>query len=132
MRYAILVVFILSAVPVFSQEERLIFGDTEKTSMDPDYNSKGRYKGKKTLILIRKKARKVLDGNKCFKEYQQSIGVRVTNLSKGEPPYYNGTAKWINNMGTRIKGTFRLGPFWVIRLNKRMRLCRDNLHDFLG
>lgn len=132
MRYLLSLVFVLAGLIAFGQKDVLIFGDTEKTSFDPDYSSKDKSSGKKELLLIRKKSKKVLDGNKCFKDYQVSIGVRVKTLIKGEPPYYNGISKFITNTGTRIKGSFRLGPFWVIRLNKRMRQCRDSLHDFIG
>lgn len=132
MRCVVCIILCILCIPALSQDDKLIFGDTEKTSYEPDYHSKGKNKERKTLLLIRKKAKKVLDGNKCFKEYQQSIGVRVAILAKGEPPYYNGMSKWIHNTSTRMRGTFRLGPFWVFRLNRRMKQCRESLHDFIG
>ena len=104
MRYLVGLVLMVISLSVFGQEEKLIFGNTEKTSYDPDYTSKGKNKSRKTLILVRNNPKRVLEGNKCFKEYQQSIGVRVSRLTKGEPPYYNGISKWVNNTSTRFRG----------------------------
>ena len=59
MKYAFFLGLIFCCSAAFCQDDKLIFGDTEKTSHDPDYHSKGKNKERKTLTLIKKKSKKV-------------------------------------------------------------------------
>ena len=134
MRYLFIVVLMfISTALVYGQEDEVLhFGTTEKTDEEATYDSKGKHKEKKVLLLVRTDPRRVLDGNKCFKEYQQSIGVRVAKLEKGEPGNYNDMSRFAHNLGVRVRGTFRNGPFWVWKMNRKLKECKAQLHDFLG
>ena len=132
MRFGLLTLLILTAVYAQGQD-RLNFGDTEKTNENPTYASKSKdHKQRKTLILVKRNTKKLLEGNKCFEEFQLEKGVKVAFLEKGAPGNYNSISRLLHNTGVRIRGTFRYGPFWVIRLNKKRKECRDALHDFIG
>ena len=132
MRIALLVLMVFSACLAWSQEEELRFGDTEKTNPNPTYSSKKReYRLKRKVHLTFLNSDKLLEGNRCFEDYLDEKRIRLSAPSTGAESV-GGLRRVLSNTGARIRGTFRHGPFWVARLNKKRRECRNALHDFIG
>ena len=128
-----MVVLLLGCCSLTFAQDDLKFGDTEKTNVKPTYKSSTRdFKPRKTLVLIQQNTSKLLTGNACWEEFQQEKGVKMAFLNKNEPGNYSAISRWFHNTGVRIRGTFRYGPFWVIRFNKKKNECREILHDFIG
>lgn len=88
-------------------------------------------KGKKTLYITVENPNKVLWGNACVTNYtHKKMGFEyvVTPKMMIEDP----TGLWLENFWVRTRLTFRNGPFWGIKVKRRIRRCRQSSGDFKG
>lgn len=88
-------------------------------------------KGRQTLYITVDNPNKVLWGNSCVTSYtNKKMGFEyvVTPKMMIDDP----TGLWLENFWVRTRLTFRNGPFWGIKVKKRIRRCRQSSGDFKG
>ena len=135
MKYLFFLFFLFALVYSYAQERErdyLQFGNTEKTSNHPKYDSKKNKKpSKRVLYIVKNDGKKALLGNACFEEYLDELGIRY-QIQTSAYRKYNEIERYFHNVSVRAQTTLRKGPFWRFKLVKKRKECRELLHDYMG
>lgn len=89
-------------------------------------------RNKKVTYIIKKNTREILYGNKCVEEYTRDMGFMYLVIPKGQPGYESELDRFFHNFGAKAKLFFTKGPFWKLRVKKRIKECRKKTGDFVG
>lgn len=87
---------------------------------------------KKYLSLLKRGSEGTLSGNKCVEDRTMKMGFRYVLLPKQGPGSRSGAEVFLHNAGTKFLLFFRNGPFWTIRLQKKVKECRRKTGDYMG
>jgi hypothetical protein len=118
---------------VLHAQEILKFGDTNTTNKKPTYQSdKSELKRRKPVFIIKNSPTGLLLGNRCVEEFTEAMGLEYLVQLKGQPGYKGGLGRQLHNLGAKTTMTFRKGPFWKGKVEKRRRDCRRQTGDFMG
>lgn len=114
-------------------QDKLKFGDTPTTSMDPKYRHNHKhYQTRQIVHWIKNDSKGLLIGNPCMEDVMNEMGFTYLIQFKGEPGQKKALARYLHNKKTKTILFFRNGPFWKYKLNKRRRECRLQTRDFVG
>lgn len=89
-------------------------------------------KEKKILYIIKSNPQGTLYGNPCFKDATHKFGFEYLIAPEGLPPNRNDFSRGMHNLGVNIILFFRNGPFWKVRLKKKLEHCKYDYGDFVG
>lgn len=132
MKYFLVIVLFL-AIPPLHAQEKLDFGDTEKTDTHPTYKPNDRkIKQKKPIQWVKNSSKGLLIGNKCMEEVQQEMGFIYVIQHKGRNDTMNEVHRFGHNFAAKLKLFFKNGPFWKFKLKKKRKECRRLSGDFVG
>ena len=114
-------------------QDKLDFGNTSTTSLEPTYKSKKKdYKNEHLVSIIKKDTKGLLLGNRCLQDVTRDMGFEYVVQPKREKLSMNGFERLIHNFGAKLKITFKNGPFWKFRLKKKRKECKQQTGDFVG
>jgi len=88
--------------------------------------------GKQIRYIIKKDTRGTLSGNKCATDETRKMGFEYMTLTKGDPGYPNEFDRWRHNFGVKTILFFSRGPFWKVKVNKKIKECRFKTGDYVG
>lgn len=74
----------------------------------------------------------ILLGNRCMEEATREMGFRYEVVPKEGPGSKTHEGVFFHNLGVKTILLFKNGPFWSIRLKKRMKECRRKTGDYMG
>lgn len=133
MRYFFILFFSFILAFSASSQDKLDFGDTEKTNEKPTYKSDpSKFEAKRIRHWIVNKPRGTLKGNKCFEDVCNEMGFEFVVQSKDQRGSYNGLRRVLHNFGVKTTLLFKNGPFWKLKLRKKRKECLRETHDFNG
>jgi hypothetical protein len=89
-------------------------------------------KSPRIRYIIKSNTKNTLLGNKCFEEATRKMGFQYLAVPKGQPPYKNEFAKFWHNLSVKTALFFKNGPFWKIKVNKKLKECRYRSGDYVG
>lgn len=88
--------------------------------------------GKNYLMILKRGSQGTLAGNKCVEDQTMKMGFRYMLVPKKGPGSRTGAGVLLHNAGTKFLLFFRNGPFWTVRLNKKVKECRKKTGDYMG
>lgn len=89
-------------------------------------------KGKNYLTIYRQNAEGLLIGNKCLEDQTRKMGFNYVLLPEEGPGSKTQTGVFLHNFGARFLLMFKNGPFWSLRLKKKVKECRRKTGDYMG
>lgn len=128
----ILLTILLSNSVLKAQTELTHVERTAKTSFRARPADNKEFKKKKVRYIVKNDARKLLLGNKCADEETLKMGFMYVAIPKGHPGNKDQVKRNFNNLGTKTVVFFKNGPFWKLRLKKKIKKCRELTGDFVG
>lgn len=133
MRYIYVLIFSLFIAFAGVAQEKLNFGDTEKTNENPTYESDPTdYDSKRIRYWVVNNPKGTLKGNKCFEDVCIDMGFVFMVQNQNQEGSYSGFRRALHNMGVRTTIFFKNGPFWRHKLRKKRKECKRQIHDFNG
>ncbi len=128
----VIIACLILAIPTFAQE-KLKFGDTEKTGGSPTYKPNDKKnKNKKPLQWVKNSPNGLLMGNTCMEEVFTDMGFIYTIQRKGRSDTMNELHRFFHNMSVKLRLTFKNGPFWKFKLKRKRKECRALTGDYVG
>ncbi len=132
--------FLLSCLLVISIQTASIAQDAGKGNFttqatDPHARPDARKMGpkqKKIYYIIKDNPEGTLNGNPCFKEASDKFGFQYLIAPEGMAPNRNNFSRAMHNFGANFILFFRNGPFWKIRMKKKLKHCKYGYGDFVG
>lgn len=91
----------------------------------------GRMPNKGYIALYTPKPQEVLYGNPCVSEYTKDKGFEYLPKEQYFLTHYGETGYHLHSVWVRVLVTFRNGPFWKIRVNQRIKACKQASGDFI-
>lgn len=89
-------------------------------------------RGKTYFSILKRGSEGTLTGNKCVEDRTQKMGFRYVLVPKKGPGSRSGAGVFLHNAGTKFLLFFRNGPFWSVRLKKKVKECRRKTGDYMG
>lgn len=110
----------------FAQSDSPYMG--KDSPLEDGYKDMHEFKKKQRpmLTIITRKPKKYLVGNQCVTLYTASMGFVYTPSHPGTPR----SAEYFHNLGTKFRLFFSAGPFWRIKVNRRIKRCKKSSGDF--
>lgn len=110
---------------------------TEKPSSSTNISIDARvdhppFRNKKYLTILKRGTQGTLVGNKCVEDQTMKMGFRYMLVPKSGPGSRTGVGVFLHNTGTKFLLVFRNGPFWTLRLKKKVKECRQKTGDYMG
>lgn len=124
-------IFTLCTLCAFGQK------DTEKppastnTSRDAWVENPSK-REKSYFSIFKRSTQDTLIGNKCMEDQTMKMGFRYVLAPKKGPGSRTGAGVLLHNAGTKLLLFFRNGPFWTVRLKKKVKECRRKTGDYMG
>ena len=84
------------------------------------------------MTIYKRKVEGLLTGNKCVEDQTEKMGFNYVLIPKEGPGSKTATGVFLHNLGTRFLLMFRNGPFWSLRLKKKVKECRRKTGDYMG
>lgn len=125
-----LFLFLLAFLPHSSS-----FAQTGKKNSPPETSTTNpnvhhKIKKKKQLLEIyRDRGKWILYGNKCADDFTKEYGFKYVIISDNRKL---NAGEVLHNFFTNFKLTFKNGPFWKIKLKKKLKECRSRTADEMG
>jgi hypothetical protein len=73
-----------------------------------------------------------LSGNRCALLFSEKMGIQYVMMPKSQAGSPGKLQQTLHNLGVRFLLTFRNGPFWHLRLNRKIKDCRQKTGDYAG
>ncbi len=106
---------------------------TENVKFKKDANNPANQpKRKKISYIYKERSEGTLYGNPCAVEATRKMGFEYVLQPAGLPGSPGQNEQEKNNFLVNLKLIFTRGPFWKVRLNKRIKQCRINSGDIVG
>ncbi|MEM6524826.1 MAG: hypothetical protein AAGF85_04250 [Bacteroidota bacterium] len=114
-------------------QEKLEFGDTPTTNINPKYRSNHRdYKDRRIIHWVKTSPKGLLLGNRCMEEVTSKMGFVYLLQPNGLEGNKSGLNRFAHNFAAKLRITLRNGPFWRFKLKKKTKECRKETGDFVG
>lgn len=121
----------LCALSAFGQKEAKKPPPSTNTSREAWIDDQPE-RGKKYFSILKRGSKGTLAGNKCVEDQTMKMGFRYVLVPKRGPGSRTGAGVFLHNAGTKFLLFFRNGPFWTMRLNKKVKECRQKTGDYMG
>ncbi len=106
---------------------------TQNTVIDAKPDPKKQHKDAKPVkYIIKNDTKNTLSGNQCFEEVTRGMGFQYLAVPKGQAPNKNGWSRWRHNFGVKCVISWKNGPFWKVKVNKRYKECKYGSGDYTG
>jgi len=133
-RLLIMFVFFTYSSLIFAQDwvpEEL--RNTSTTNVNKKKKSKPPKKSDKDMIfIIKNNPKKILYGNPCMHTETKNMDFEYVLQKPGLPGTLGTTRRIMHNTSAYTKLIFTRTPFWKIKLNKRVKDCREKSGDWVG
>lgn len=123
--------FILCTLYAFGQKDMEKPPASSNTSRDAGIDSPSE-KEKSYLSILKRSTQGTGTGNKCVEDQTRKMDFRYMLVPKQGPGSRTGAGVLLHNAGTKFLLFFRNGPFWTIRLKKKIKECRRKTGDYMG
>lgn len=128
-----LVVLLCVLTQTLRAQEKLEFGDTPTTNLDPKYKSNHKdHKNRPIIHWVKTSTKGLLLGNRCMEEVTSEMGFVYLIQNKGQAGNRSGFNRFTHNFAAKLRITLRNGPFWRFKLKKKTKECRKETGDFVG
>ncbi len=131
-----LLVVLLSFIWVnngYSQDQNRPSFPTQNTVIDAKPDPKKQHKDIKPIrYIIKSDTKNTLAGNQCFEEVTTRMGFQYLAVPKGQVPNKNGWTRWWHNFGVKFIISWKNGPFWKSKVNKKYKECKYGSGDYTG
>lgn len=119
----------LSDCAVAQQKKKPV--TSTNTSWDARIEDEPRQK-KQYRTIYRREQYGTFMGNKCVEECTQNMGFRYELVPRKGPGSKTAVGVFLHNTGTKSLLLFKNGPFWQLRLRKKIDECRLRTGDYIG
>lgn len=127
------ILFMTSIYRVVQAQEDQIVRNTGNTDPNSKKSDKHSLKSQKNLMsIIKSDTRGILYGNKCLEQVLYEMGFEYVVIPKGNPGNQTELGRNFHNLGVKIALFFTRGPFWKLKLKKKMKECRYKMGDYNG
>jgi hypothetical protein len=124
--------FFFLSFPALVNAQALSMERTTNTSKKAKAAPNKEFKKQKIQHIIKSDTRKFLFGNKCAEDETLKMGFVYVAMPKGRPGNKNEFNRNLQNLGAKTSILLKNGPFWKVKLNKRIKRCRQQTGDFVG
>ncbi|WP_152425095.1 hypothetical protein [Nafulsella turpanensis] len=84
------------------------------------------------LTIYKRNVNGLLIGNKCVEDQTSKMGFNYVLIPGEGPGSKSQAGVFLHNLGTRFLLMFKNGPFWSLRLKKKVKECRQKTGDYMG
>ena len=88
--------------------------------------------GKKIRVIYKWDLKGTMPGNKCVDDLTWRKGFRYEQVPKSGPGSMTQEGVFLHNLGTKTILFFRNGPFWHMRVKKKIKECQKKTGDYVG
>lgn len=107
--------------------------NTTTTNVSKNKKSKPPKKTEKDMIfIIKNNPKKILYGNPCMHTETKNMGFEYVLQKPGLPGTLGTTRRILHNTAAYARLTFTRSPFWKMKLNRRVKDCREKSGDWVG
>ena len=105
---------------------------TYNTEKDPYYQVDPPVPKRAWKAIYTKHAADYLSGNPCMTEFTHTMGFEYVSYDEYPHDQYGPLGFFFYNISSRIGVIFRGGPFWKIKVNRKLEECSRVSGDFIG
>lgn len=136
MKLKVTLIFCLFISFAITAQNKLEFGDTPTTNLNPKYKSNNKkFKEKKPIRWVKNSPNGLLLGNKCMEKVKQEMGFEYelqSNSYQGPLNKMNEFYRFWHNLAAKTRIMLKNGPFWKSKLKRKQKECRQLTGDYMG